>query len=106
MRNGPIAAGGGDWAGRCRRDTHVRRVPASDSAASANVREAWDVALDVPAVAGYEAVTAIGAGYNGHGTCSLVVAGVVGDCEVRAKSVRWSDCVPLIGKSEAGQLCT
>jgi len=61
-------------------DTHVWRVPASNGAAAAHVREACVVALNLPAIASYKAIAAVGAGHNGHGARSFVVARIVGDC--------------------------
>lgn len=62
---------------QCSKDTHVWRVPASNSTASANVRETSVVALHVPAVTGYETVGAVRAGHDGHGAHGIIIAGVI-----------------------------
>lgn len=55
------------------------RVPAGDIAAAANVREARDLALRRPAVAGHETVRAIGAGDDAEAATRLRIAWVVGE---------------------------
>lgn len=57
----------------------VGRVPAGDGVDAADVGEARDVGLLVEAVAGDEAVLAVGAGDGCHGSVAIIVAGVVGD---------------------------
>lgn len=56
------------------------RVPAGDGLGSADVGELGDGALRLPALAGNEAVLAVGARHGGQGAGAVVVAGVVGDC--------------------------
>lgn len=55
-------------------------VPAGDGLGAADVGEAWNLALGVPAVLCDEAVLAVGAGEGCEGARGLIVAGVVGDC--------------------------
>lgn len=55
------------------------RVPAGDLGGAADVGEAGDGALGLVAVAGDEAVGAVGARDGRHGAAGVVVAGVVGD---------------------------
>lgn len=57
----------------------VGGVPAGDGVDAADVGESGDVGLLFEAVAGDEAVLAVGAGDRGHGTVAIIVAGVVGD---------------------------
>ena len=70
-------------AGRSIRDaiahSAVRRVPASNFGAAANVWEAWDVGLLLPAVAGDQAVGTVGAGDDIKRAVALRVAWVVGE---------------------------
>lgn len=70
-------------AGRSIRDaiahSAVRRVPASNFGAAANVWEAWDVGLLLPAVAGDQAVCTVGAGDDVKRAVALRVARVVGE---------------------------
>lgn len=56
------------------------RVPTRDGLSTADKREAGDVALCGPSVAGDETVLAIRAGHGVEGLVWVVVAGVVGDC--------------------------
>jgi hypothetical protein len=58
------------------------RVPARDLGGAADVGEVGDGALGLVAVAGDEAVDAVGARDGCHGAAGVVVAGVVGDCGV------------------------
>ena len=54
-------------------------VPASDGLGATDVRELGHVALSLPAVAGDETVSTVGAGDGGQGAATVVIAGVVGD---------------------------
>jgi hypothetical protein len=55
----------------------VGRVPAGDGIRTANVREARNIALNLPVVLPHDAVNAVRARNLGQGTSSLVVALVV-----------------------------
>lgn len=59
--------------------THARRVPAGNLGGTADVREVGNGTLGLVAVAGDEAVGAVGARDGGHGAAGVIVAGVVGD---------------------------
>lgn len=61
--------------------TARRRVPAGDVGAAANVGEAWDVGLLLPAVASDQAVASIGAGDDVERAATVRVAIVVGECD-------------------------
>ena len=56
-------------------------VPAGDALVATEVGR-LDVALGLPAVLGDEAVGAIRAGDGGQGAARIIIASVVGDCEV------------------------
>lgn len=56
-------------------------VPASNPLIAANVWEAWDLILSLPAVLGDEAVSSVGTGYISQRSRGVVVAGVVRYCE-------------------------
>lgn len=59
--------------------THARRVPAGDLGGAADVGELGDGALGLVAVAGDQAVGAVGARDGRQGAGGIIVAGVVGD---------------------------
>lgn len=59
--------------------TYARGVPAGNLGGTADVGEVGDGALGLVAVAGDEAVGAVGARDGDHGAAGVIVAGVVGD---------------------------
>lgn len=72
------------------------RVPAGDGLRAANVREARDLALRLPVVAGDEPVVAVGAGNVLERAAAVVVASVIGNCRRAVLVVSVASCVVVL----------
>jgi hypothetical protein len=81
---------------------YLSRVPAGDGSGGTDVREAGNGTLSLPAVSGDETVGTVGAGDGSHGAAGIIVASVVGDCDVIVSNGYYARLYPLNGHTSIG----